>query len=130
MKDITATVFGGAGDQQKSAYDGHVIGQEYGIALPFRFVGTRRKVQVHNAATNKAVICEIVDIGPWMIDDDYWTRGDRPIAEVCYKTEKPLPRGPHAGKVPTNPAGIDLTPLAATTIGIDGLGLVNWRFMT
>ena len=128
--DITATVFGGSTETQHSAYDNHVItDDEYGIGLPFRFAGERRLVQVHNVATNEAVNARIVDVGPWMIDDDYWTRGERPIAETCFKTKSPLPRGPNKGRIPTNPAGIDMTPATSNALGIDGLGRVNWRFV-
>lgn len=128
--DITTTVFGGSSETQRSAYDNHVItDDEYGIALPFRFAGERRPVQIHNVATNKAVNARIVDVGPWMIDDDYWSRDERPIAETCFKTKTPLPRGPNKGKVPTNPAGIDMTPATADALGIDGLGRINWRFV-
>jgi hypothetical protein len=64
-----------------------------------------------------------------MIDDDYWARGERPVAEVCYNVNEPLPRGPNAGRVPSNPAGIDLSPALAEELGIDGLGLVDWQFV-
>lgn len=131
--DITTTIFGGTGDIQHSAYDDHVIkDEEYGLSLPFRFAGDRSLVQCHYVPTNKAVNGSLVDVGPWMIDDDYWLKGTRPIAETCYKNKTPLPRGPNKGKIPLNPAGIDITTAMAKALGIDidaGRAIINWRFI-
>jgi hypothetical protein len=63
-----------------------------------------------------------------MIDDAYWDRGTRPIAETCFHTEQPLPSGPNITKIPTNPAGIDLSPALAEELEISGMGLVDWQF--
>jgi hypothetical protein len=117
--NITATVFGGAGDFNKSAYDEHVItDSEFGVALPSRLsVRPLPKVRVFNSATQASVVCGIVDVGPWNIDDPYWETGARPQAESGVD---------HRGR-PTNHAGIDLTPAAARTIGIPGKGQVDWE---
>jgi hypothetical protein len=121
--DITATVFGGTADPQRSAYDNHIIGDtELAVALPFRFKGVRPKVAV--AANGKTVVCTIEDVGPWLTDDPYWQTGKRPLAE----SKAPLRRGPNKGKV-SNGAGIDLSPAAARRIGIDGKGVVNWKLL-
>jgi uncharacterized protein (TIGR02594 family) len=115
---ITATVFGGAGDPNTSAYDEHSINDdELGVALPARFTGARPKVRIFNGS--RAVECEIVDVGPWNTNDKYWETGTRPQAESGID---------RMGRT-TNRAGIDLTPAAARTIGISGKGLVDWEFV-
>jgi uncharacterized protein (TIGR02594 family) len=120
MTDITATVFGGAGDRQTSAYDGHVIGDtELACSLPFRFpAGARPLVRVFGNGTS--LVLPIVDVGPWNTDDPYWTLGTRPQAESGTD---------HSGRH-TNKAGIDLTPAAARLLGVDGKGEVDWQFDT
>ncbi len=121
---ITATVFGGPDEDERSAYDGHRIDDaELAVALPFRFSGTRPKVEVSNAA-GKSVIASIEDVGPWLTDDPYWDLGQRPLAEAGLIT-----RGPNKGRT-SNKAGIDLSPALARALGIDGKGQVDWRFVT
>jgi putative peptidoglycan binding protein len=116
---ITATVFGGTGEVERSAYDGHRIAEsEFGVALPFRFKGARPDVNVTNPANGKAALCQIVDVGPWNTDDPYWAHGTRPQAESGIDE-----RGRK-----TNRAGIDLSPAAARALGINGMGKVDWEF--
>jgi hypothetical protein len=81
--NIVATMFGGSGDPNKSAYDGHTITDtELGVALPFRFSGDRPQVKVTNRANSKSTTCAIVDVGPWNTKDNYWAIKDgRPQAE-------------------------------------------------
>lgn len=123
---ITATVFGGSAGMQRSAYDNHIIDEnELGAALPFRF--TERPVLEVRSASKIATDVAVIDVGPWMTDNDYWTHGERPIAETCHRNRTPLPSGPHKGNIPTNDAGIDLTPALAKALGIDGKGKVDWR---
>lgn len=128
--NITATVFGGRHDENISAYGGHRL-TDTGlyVALPYRFKGKRPRVQVwHGEAFG---IAKIEDVGPWMIDDDYWTTSDgRPMVETYYKAHRALPRGPNRGRVPSNDAGIDLSPALARLIGLRGMGEVNWMFYT
>jgi hypothetical protein len=116
---IVATVFGGPNDAQPSAYSDVTPGwpDRPGVALPFRFVGARPKVTV--AANGKTVVCDIVDVGPWNTNDPYWTKSGKPQAASGTDMS-----GRH-----TNLAGIDLTPAAATAIGIDGKGVVDWSFV-
>lgn len=115
---ITATYFGGSSDPNTSAYDGHLItDSEMGVALPYRFKGTRPKVRVFKGG--KSVDCSIVDVGPWNINDPYWETGARPQAESGRD---------NTGRQ-TNKAGIDLTPAAAKAIGLNGKGLVDWEFV-
>jgi uncharacterized protein (TIGR02594 family) len=121
---ITATVFGGSKDPNKSAYDGHVITDtEMGVGLPFHFrkaTGGPRMVRV--IGPGGTVEAPTVDVGPWNDDpgDPYWDRGTRPQAESGTDM-----KGRH-----TNLAGIDLTPALAHAVGIDGKGKVDWEFVT
>jgi hypothetical protein len=118
--NITATVFGGDSELRRSRYDNHVISEdELGVALPSFFRGTRPKVRVVNPETGKSVVCDIVDLGPWNTNDPYWETGGRPQAESGTALD---------GRT-TNLAGIDLTPAAARSIGIDGKGKVEWEFV-
>ena len=118
QRNITATVFGGKRNPEKSAYaDRWITDEELGCALPFRFKGDRPQVDIVNVETGKRVTCDIVDVGPWTTNDPYWLSGTRPEAESG-----------HVGTRKTNLAGIDLTPAAAKTIGLAGKGLVNWSF--
>lgn len=128
--NITATVFGGTADPNKSAYeDRWITDDEFGLALPYRFAGDRPQIDVINRSNGRSVICDIVDVGPWMTTDQYWAEKARPIAETCWRENSPLPSGPNKGKVPRNGAGIDLTPAAAAEIGLPGRGQVDWAFV-
>jgi N-acetylmuramoyl-L-alanine amidase len=128
--DIKCSVFGGGSDPNYSAYPPYdeITDEEISCALPFKFAEPRPLVLVRNrAASGREVICQIRDLGPWLIDDDYWARNRRPLAETCHENVMPLPRGPNSGKIP-NGAGIDITPAAAKAIGLSGMGQVSWRF--
>lgn len=115
---ITATVFGGSADPNRSAYDNHLITDaELGVALPARITGVRPDVRVTHG--NKSVVCRIVDIGPWNTDDPYWKTNTRPQAET----------GTDRRGRTTNHAGIDLTPAVARALGIDGKAVVEWEFV-
>jgi len=128
IEDITATVFGGTAEVEKSAYDGHRITEtEMCVALPDRFEAARPTVEVRNGS--KIASATIEDVGPWMIDDPYWALGKRPVAEICFATRTPLPSGPNKGRVPTQDAGIDLSPALGRFLGIDGKGKVAWRLI-
>src|SRR6266705_2919555 len=63
---ITATVFGGVGDPNNSAYDGHrITDQELGVSLPYRFPKGSYMAKVKVIRGDKSIICDIVDVGPW-----------------------------------------------------------------
>jgi hypothetical protein len=116
---ITATEFGGPTDPNRSGYDSHAItNTEMGVALPFRFVGARPKVETRGPTGT--AIGAIVDIGPWNTNDPYWEKNARPQAESGTD---------NTGRT-TNLAGIDLTPAMARAVGISGKGKVDWRFVT
>jgi N-acetylmuramoyl-L-alanine amidase len=129
--DIKCSVFGGGGDPNNSAYPPFdpITDQEMGVALPWTFTGALPEVLVLNLANGKEVVCAIRDKGPWLIDDQYWAKNRRPLAETCAENNMTLPRGPNQGKKP-NGAGIDITPAAARAIGLEGMGQVSWRFVT
>ena len=122
--DIIATEFGGAGDEQPSAYADVTPGwaDRPGVALPFRFAGKRPLVRVFR--NGKTVDCPIVDVGPWNINDPYWVIGERPQSEAGTDT-----RGRK-----TNKAGIDLTPAAMDALLVPGKAgtrstIVDWEFI-
>jgi len=120
--DVTATVFGGPGDEQETAYGGWVDGNSEGVALPYKWKGDRPRVIVQGPA--EQVTTDVVDLGPWNTHDPtYIFDGFRPRAEMQYAARIPAQNG----SVPTNDAGIDLCPKTAAAIGIDGKGKVNWR---
>jgi hypothetical protein len=115
--NITATTFGGIGDREASAYGGMVDPSKPGVALPFRFSSPRPQVRVIRGTVS--VVCEIVDIGPHAINDPYWVKHSRPLAEVQIG----------------NKAGIDMTPAVFAELGIGphdpayGLTKVDWEFV-
>jgi hypothetical protein len=134
--DIFATTFGGEADNEYSSY-GPYDSQGRGpylndtdlyVALPYRFEGERPKVRVHRGQLSKEAA--IMDVGPWMIDDPYWETGARPIAETCHDSDTELPRGPNEGTVPSNPAGIDLSPALFKALGMQTNDLVDWEFVS
>jgi uncharacterized protein (TIGR02594 family) len=128
IENITATFFGGSSETEMSAYPPYdrITATEISVALPYRFKGDLPRVEVRNA-DGEIMSAKIRDVGPWMIDDNYWDKGTRPIAETCYKNKTPLPSGPQKGRVPSNPAGIDLSAALAKELGIGGKGIVAWR---
>jgi hypothetical protein len=120
QREITASVFGGESDYNVSAYDEDKVLNDidFYVALPDRFEGQRPTVRVYNADTGKHESATVEDVGPWNIDNNYWITGERPQAES----------GTDMTGRTTNGAGIDLSPALANAIGIDGLGLVHWKF--
>jgi N-acetylmuramoyl-L-alanine amidase len=131
QEDVETTVFGGKADPNDSAYApyGPIDDKVLACAVPFKFVGARPQIVVRNRANGKQTIVEVLDVGPWMVDDDYWESAARPVAEICFLEKKPLPSGPNKGVVPSNRAGLDLTPAAAKAIGLEGKGQCDWAIM-
>jgi lysozyme len=123
MTNIQATSFNlGSG----GAY-GAISNQLY-VALPWRISGDRPTLKITNRANGKSVSGAVVgDVGPWMIDDNYLSKGTRPIAETCYNNKTPLPSGPNQGKIPSNAAGIDVSPAINQALGLGGKGQVDWE---
>jgi hypothetical protein len=131
QKDIEATEFGGSDDPNESAYPPHDLldgDNDLFVALPFKFTEDPRPlVRVFNGELSAEA--KIMDVGPWMTTDNYWEKGTRPLAETCHLEGSPLPSGPNAGKVPSNKAGIDLSPALADKVGVEGKGQVHWVFV-
>jgi len=122
---ITATEFGGGSDAQDSAYPDidYIDDDTRGVALPYKWKGTRHRVVFRGPAGE--VTTDIVDLGPWNLDDDgYVLRGDRPMVEQQYQDGDEAENG----QIPSNDAAIDLTPPIADAVGISGKGKVQWRF--
>jgi hypothetical protein len=120
QRAITASVFGGGADYNTSAYDESKVlnDTDFYVALPDRIEGERPDVTVYNRVTGEFAVATIEDVGPWNIDDPYWTTGERPQAES----------GTDMTGRSTNGAGIDLSPALAKAISIDGMGQVDWEF--
>jgi hypothetical protein len=140
---IFATMFGGAADAEHSAYppydsDGqgeYLDDQELYVSLPTTVDDAEvreRGVEVFYRATNRKFVAPIRDKGPWTVNDDAYVFGDaRPVAETCHNEGTPLPSGSgnNAGKVPANPAGIDLSPALFNALGLTDNDIVDWRWV-
>jgi N-acetylmuramoyl-L-alanine amidase len=137
QSDIEATVFGGGSDINYSAYPpydqsgngAYLNDTALYVALPYRFEGERPHVRVYHGELSAEASIE--DVGPWCTTNPYWLLHERPLAEQCFYEAAPLPAGsgPNAGTVPTNKAGIDLSPALASKIGVNGKGKVDWEFV-
>ena len=134
--DIEATVFGGSDDPNNSAYPPYDLldgDHDLFVALPYSFptnLFPANPPRVRVYCGELSAVGVVADKGPWTTDDVNYVDGSaRPIAETCFYREQPLPSGPNAGKVPSNKAGIDLSPALAKKIGLKGKGMVNWEFV-
>jgi N-acetylmuramoyl-L-alanine amidase len=141
-KNVFATTFGGEADNEHSAYppydsDGmgeYLDDESFYVSLPVAVDDAEdreRGVTVFNRANGKSAPAPVKDKGPWVINDDAYVFGDeRPIAEQCYNDHEPLPQGSgnNAGKIPANPAGIDLSPGLMKELGMTDNGPVDWRW--
>jgi hypothetical protein len=86
------------------------------VALPHRSA-LRRDVELRYGT--RVLVVPVLDVGPWNIDDDYWSTGARPAAE----------RGRGKYRTPVNPAGIDLSDATFALLGMRGNDTVEWRFV-
>lgn len=86
------------------------------VALPHRSA-LGRKVEIRHGALR--VVAEVLDVGPWNIDDAYWERNGRPASE----------RGRGFFRTPVNPAGIDLSDPVFAELGMSDNDYVEWRFV-
>jgi N-acetylmuramoyl-L-alanine amidase len=133
-QNIEATVFGGASDQENSAYPpyGFLNDTDLYLSLPYSFDSSlfpNSPPMIRVFCGDRSAVAPVADKGPWTTDDVAYVDGSsRPIAEKCFNSKTPLPSGPNKGKVPTNKAGIDLSPALAAKIGVSGKGIVSWRF--
>lgn len=126
--NITATVFSGSGDPQNSAYPPHgpINGSKPGASVPYKWRdGPPPTLEI--AGPSGTDLAPTVDVGPWNTDDPaYVLDGHRPLAEEQYEERLTAQNG----QVPTNNAGIDLTPATAEAVGISGKGKVSWRIVS
>ena len=86
------------------------------VALPHPSA-LRRDVELRYGA--RVLVVPVLDVGPWNVDDDYWSNGQRPAAE----------RGRGAYRTPANRAGIDLSDATFATLGLRDNDVVEWRFV-
>lgn len=123
--DITATEFAGEDDPQNSAYDGKPIdGNALAVALPYKWKEALRPDIIVEGPEGE-IRAELKDVGPWNTNDPkYVLEGARPLSETQFEDETRAQNG----MIPSNDAGIDLTPAAAQAVGISGKGKVRWRF--
>lgn len=126
MENITATEFAGRDDPQDSAYgSGLIDGDKPGVALPYKWRDSPPPMVLVEGPDGD---CEapVVDVGPWNTDDpEYVLHGARPLAERQYEKQTKAQNG----MIPSNNAGIDLTPETARMVGLEGKGKVRWRFV-
>lgn len=121
LEEITATEFGGPGETQESAYGGMLDARSLGCALPYKFRrGRPPGIQVIGPSGSRTI--PVVDVGPHNIDNpEYVLQGRRPMAEQQYRDKTRSQNG----LIPTQPAGVDLTPPTAEAVGIRGIGKVT-----
>jgi hypothetical protein len=86
------------------------------VALPHP-CALRRDVEIRYQG--RALVVPVLDVGPWNVDDDYWSSGQRPAAE----------HGRGTYRTPVNRAGIDLSDATVATLGLRGNDYVEWRFV-
>jgi len=86
------------------------------VALPHRSA-LRKNVELRHGV--RTLVVPVLDVGPWNVDDDYWTAGRRPAAE----------RGHGAFRKPSNEAGIDLSDATFAALGLRDNATVEWRFV-
>jgi hypothetical protein len=86
------------------------------VALPHRRA-LGRMVEIRHG--DRVVVAEVLDVGPWNIDDDYWEHDARPASE----------RGHGFYRTPVNAAGIDLSDPVFAELGMRDNDVVEWRFV-
>ena len=86
----------------------------------WRCLTRRRSGATSRSATEAArMVVPVLDVGPWNVDDAYWSNGQRPAAE----------RGRGSYRTPANRAGIDLSDATFATLGLRDNDFVEWRFV-
>jgi peptidoglycan hydrolase-like protein with peptidoglycan-binding domain len=131
FSNINATEFGGGTESgMPSAYGGEVNPDQPEASLPARLARERRRIVVRNPANSRSVECKVNDVGPWNTRDPYWDEDHRPLAEAQFRDGTAAQNG----DVPTNDAGVDLTPAAMEALGVNGpvntrQAQVDWDFV-
>jgi hypothetical protein len=86
------------------------------VALPHpRALGKHVEVRYGQ----RAIVVPVLDVGPWNVDDDYWSDSRRPASE----------RNRGYYRSPTNRAGIDLSDAVFHQLGLRDNDWVEWRFV-
>jgi len=91
-------------------------------ALPHR---SALKKWINVRYLDKSIKCQILDIGPWSIKDDYWLHDRRPSAEKGSII-------PDNGRFTKNKAGIDLSDELWRQLNIStkkGIVKIEWKFL-
>jgi len=105
------------GELGKRTSSGHQITPESRfVALPHP-IALGKHVEVRYR--QRAIVVPVLDVGPWNIDDAYWSSGARPAAEQR--------RGFY--RRPSNQAGIDLSDAVFAELGLRDNDWVEWRFV-
>ncbi len=127
---ILSTEFGGGSEAgMLSAYGGLIDPNHPQAALPARIPRTKTQILVTNPSNGLTVVCRVNDVGPWNTHDSYWDHGSRPASEAQYEHHLRA----EDGRVPSNRAGLDLTPAAMLALRVSGQVntrqvVVNWQF--
>jgi hypothetical protein len=113
-----------------SAYGGKVDPDEPQASLPARVGSDQRKIRVLNSKNGRIVVCLVNDVGPWNTKDAYWKTETRPKAEAQFTLKQKADNK----QVPSNPAGLDLTPAVYDALGISGTvntrnAKLDWEFV-
>jgi hypothetical protein len=90
----------------------------------------RRKIRIFNIRNGMSVDAVVRDVGPWNLHDAYWDGTGRPKTEDQHRNGAPAENG----HVPSNDAGIDMTPEVFDALGIPGpedsrQAHVDWIFV-
>ena len=117
MKQVFATREGLIGQKTASGY----IVEEH---MPFVALPSRKAlwkwIFVHNPLNEKWCCAQVLDIGPWAIDDDEYVFGNaRPRSEL----------GISYSNKGTNKAGIDLSEKVWNLLHMKDNGSVSWCFI-
>jgi hypothetical protein len=86
------------------------------VALPHP-AALHKNVELRYAG--RTMVVPVLDVGPWNVDDDYWTTGRRPAAERNHGTYR----------TPTNRSGIDLSDATFAALGLRDNATLEWRFV-
>jgi hypothetical protein len=125
--------------------NGHVIQpNDHFVALPSRQAlspnGSHQySVRVLNPRTGQSEVAPVWDIGPWNVNDDYWSPSSQreawrdlpqgtPEAQAAYHKGYNGGRDGSGRHVP-NPAGIDLADGTFAAIGISDNGFIEVTFL-
>ncbi|MEO6954736.1 MAG: hypothetical protein ABI321_23250 [Polyangia bacterium] len=68
---------------------------------------------------NRTIVAQVLDVGPWNVDDAYWKTSARPASERAHGKYR----------VPSNHAGIDLSNAVFAALGLSDNDVVDWRFV-